>query len=84
VQKECWGSWNSKNRLTAPWLPPGAMPEMRGVLIHKKFYFSYFCRTGTAQRWFCTARRQVPDFWALGAIVFLVCAVFVKLHFPVR
>jgi len=28
-----------------------------GVLIHEKCCFSYFCGTGTARRWFCTARR---------------------------
>jgi len=26
-----WGSWNSRNRLAARWLPPGAMSVKRGV-----------------------------------------------------
>ena len=49
----------------------------------QKCYFSYFCKAGIAQHWFCSNRHQTPDFWALGAIVFLVRVVFVKLHIPV-
>ena len=31
-----------RNRLAAPIWPPGAIPELHGVLIHEKRFFSYF------------------------------------------
>jgi len=54
---------------------------MHGVLIYEKCCFSYFQGAGTARRWFCTTRRQAPDFWALGATIFLVREVR-KTAFP--
>jgi len=73
-----------RNRLrAAPNWPPRAILELCGVLIHEKRYFSYFRRTGTAWHWVCTTRRQAPYF-GLGTTIFLIRAVFVKLHFSVR
>jgi len=43
--------------------------------------FCIFCIAGTTERWFCTARHQVLGFWAPP--IFLVCVVFVKLHFSI-
>jgi len=63
AREELLDSWNYRNHLAAPNWPPGAIPEMRGVLIHEKFCFSYFRGTGTARSWVCIARSQAPDSW---------------------
>ena len=84
-KEECWGSWNSRTRLAAPNWPPGAIPVMRGALIHEKRCFSYFSRN--RNRPAVVESRQAPPSSLLGArrqLFFLVCAVFVKLHFLVR
>jgi len=50
--------------------------DVHGVLFTKKFVFRTFRGTGTARRLFCTARRNLRDFWALGATIFFWFAQF--------
>jgi len=50
--------------------PPGDANTVQNTI------FRTFCTAETAGRMFYTARRQ--------ALIFLVCAIFVKLHFPIR
>ena len=44
--------------------------------------FRTFRGTGTVGRLFCTARRNLHDFWALGATIFSCLRSFCKTAFP--
>jgi len=50
-------------------------------LFMKKHYFSCFRTIGTARHRFHTVRRQVPDFWVLGATNFSSLRNFCKTAF---
>ena len=44
--------------------------DVHGVLFTKNVVFHTFRGTRTTRRLFCTARRNLRDFWALGATIF--------------
>ena len=44
--------------------------DVHGVLFMKNAVFRTFRCTGTTRHLFCTARRNLRDFWALGATIF--------------
>jgi len=47
----------------------------------KTQFFVFFCVVGTAGCWFCTARHQVPDLWALSTTYFSSLRSFCKTAF---
>ena len=57
--------------------------DVSGALVHEKRCFLLFAQQEPP------GGSTVPPgaifhFWALGATTFLVCAIFVKMHFPIR
>ena len=56
--------------------------DVPGVLFTKNAIFHTFRSTGTAGRLFFTARRNLRDFWALGATIFSDLRSFRKTEFP--